>query len=97
MISFYLLLFTPFINAYVRHVEHEADRFGIEITKDNYACATGFARIVNDELINPSPGILPKLWRATHPTLAERIDFCNTYKPWESGQPLKYEYLFKSK
>ena len=38
----------------------------------------------------PRPGLLYKLWRSAHPPLGERIDFCNEYRPWETGAPLKY-------
>jgi len=36
-----------------------------------------------------------KLWRASHPLLGERIDFCNTYRPWEEGRPGRYEKMFR--
>jgi len=48
-----------------------------------------------ENLGNPRPGLLYKLWRASHPTLGERIDFCNVYRPWEKGETLKYGELFK--
>jgi hypothetical protein len=34
------------------------------------------------------------MWRATHPPLGERIDFCNRYRPWETGGSLHYGHLF---
>lgn len=79
---------------YTRHMEHEADRFGLEITQDNYAAANAFVKLQAENLGNPRPGLLYKLWRATHPTLGERIDFCNSYRPWEVGEPLEYGDLF---
>jgi STE24 endopeptidase len=36
-----------------------------------------------------------KLWRANHPTLGDRIDFCNQYKPWQTGENMEYEKYFK--
>jgi len=44
----------------------------------------------------PRPGWLYKLWRASHPPIGERIDFCNAYHPWATGQALAYERLFRS-
>jgi hypothetical protein len=35
------------------------------------------------------------LWQASHPTLGERIDFSNGYRPWEKGEALRYGELFK--
>src|SRR5262249_23127542 len=29
----------PIVHTYTRHIEHEADRFGLEITRDNHAAA----------------------------------------------------------
>ena len=84
------LVLTPAVNAFSRHTEHEADRFGLEITRDNHACASAFVKLQKENLSNPRPGLLVKLWRADHPPLGERIDFCNEYKPWAEGKALKY-------
>ncbi len=84
----YFLLITPFVLAFTRHAEHEADRFGLEITQNNHAAATAFVKLQTENLGVPRPPLLVKLWRASHPTPGERIDFCNDYRPWETGQPL---------
>jgi Zn-dependent protease with chaperone function len=84
------LVLTPALLAFSRHVEHEADRFGLEITRDNYACATAFVKLQQENLAMPRPSLLVKLWRYDHPPLGERIDFCNEYRPWEKGAPLRY-------
>ncbi len=76
--------------AYSRANEHEADRFGLELTQNNHAAANAFVKLQAENLGNPRPGLLFKLWRKAHPPLGERIDFCNTYRPWESGDPLVY-------
>jgi Zn-dependent protease with chaperone function len=86
---------TPGILAFTRHTEHEADRFGLEITRDNHSCATAFVRLQEENLGNPRPGALYKLWRSSHPPLGERIDFCNEYHPWTTGEPLRYGELIK--
>lgn len=92
-----VLLFAlqPALLAYSRHLEHEADRFGLEITHDNHACATAFAKFVRHDLSYPSPGALYEFWRASHPSVAERIEFCNGYHPWLEGQPGRYARYFK--
>ncbi len=95
LINIFGFVITPGLFAFTRHQEHEADRFGLEITKDNYAAANAFVRLQEENLSNPRPGLIMKLWRWTHPTLGERIDFCNDYRPWETGQPLKYDHLFR--
>ena len=89
------LVVTPVALAMQRHFEHEADRFGLEITRDNYAAATAFATLQQENLGVPRPGRLYTWWRASHPTLGDRIDFSNDYRPWESKEPLVYESYFK--
>jgi hypothetical protein len=32
---------------------------------------------------------------ASPATPADRIEFCNQYRPWESGQPSKYQEYFQ--
>jgi Zn-dependent protease with chaperone function len=85
----------PFVLAYSRWQEREADRFGLEITRDNWAGASAFVRLQEENLGNPRPPLWHKILRATHPPLGERIDFCNDYRPWESGDPRAYEPRFR--
>jgi Zn-dependent protease with chaperone function len=89
------LVVTPAALAFTRYNEREADRFGLEITRDSHAAASAFVKLQQENLGNPRPGLLYKLWRASHPPLGERIDFCNDYRPWETGAPLEYAPLFR--
>jgi len=88
---------TPALLAFTRHNEAEADRFGIEITRDNRAAAMAFVKLQEENLAVPRPSMLYKLWRSTHPPIGERIDFFNAYKPWTTGEPLRYEKHFVKK
>lgn len=92
----FMLIITPIALTFTRYQEHEADRFGLEITQKNRPAATAFVKLQAENLGNPRPGALYKLWRASHPTLGERIDFCNDYRPWEKGEALEYQPLFKN-
>ena len=74
--------------------EREADRFSLELTQNNHAAASAFAKLQTENLANPRPGVFYMLWRGSHPSLAERIEFANTYRPWETGQPLRYGEYF---
>jgi STE24 endopeptidase len=89
-----MLLGSPVINGFSRHMEHEADRFALEITRTNHAAANGFAKLQEDNLSIPYPGWLMTFWRSTHPPIGERIDFCNAYRPWVTGEPLRYGSYF---
>ncbi len=91
MAQLFNLATAPISNAFSRHLEHQADIFGLEITHANHAAATAFVKLQQQNLANPAPGPLFILWRSTHPPLAKRIDFCNTYRPWDEGKPLQFE------
>ncbi len=94
-----LLLFAaaPGINAYTRYTEREADRFELELTRDNEAAITSTLKLHQGSLIISTPGIIYKLWNYDHPTFQERIDFAASYSPWKFGQPLKYEKYFRNR
>ena len=94
LMNVFFFAVTPVALTFTRYMEHEADRFGLEVTQRNRAAATAFVKLQEENLAVPRPGWLYKLWRSSHPTLGDRIDFCNTYRPWMEGTPLKYESLF---
>ncbi|MGH7491338.1 MAG: M48 family metallopeptidase [bacterium] len=96
LFSLFSFVVTPIAFMFTRYQEHESDRFGLEITERNRPAATAFVKLQTENLANPRPGALYKLWRASHPTLGERIDFCNSYRPWEKGEPSRYSSLFKN-
>jgi STE24 endopeptidase len=86
---------TPLVLAFSRHQEHEADRFALELTRDNRAGASAFVRLQQENLNVPRPGALYMLWRGSHPSLSDRVSFANRYRPWEKGEPMRYERLFR--
>jgi Zn-dependent protease with chaperone function len=89
------LVAQPLFNAFTRHLEHEADRFGLEITRDNRAAGEGFLGLQQENLAVPRSNIVMHILRDTHPSLADRIEFANTYKPWSKGEPLVYGDKFR--
>jgi STE24 endopeptidase len=95
LLSLFSFLITPAALALSRYHEHEADRFGLELTHDNYAAATGFVALQQQNLAVPRPGLLYKIFRASHPPIGERIDFINVYRPWANGQPCRYGDRFR--
>jgi STE24 endopeptidase len=95
LMSAFGLVVTPLQLAFTRHIEHEADRFGLEITQTNHSAGTAFVKLQQDALANPRPGLLYKVFRESHPPLGERIDFANQYHPWTTGQSLEYGGKFK--
>jgi STE24 endopeptidase len=89
------LALTPVLLALSRYQEHEADRFALELTRDNHAAATTFVRLQEENLSVPRPGPLYMLWRGSHPALGDRVDFANRYRPWETKERLRYDRLVR--
>ena len=85
---------TPALLAVSRWQEREADRFALELTRDNRAAAETFVRLQEENLSVPRPGLLYTLWLGSHPSLASRIELANRYRPWATGGKLRYAHLF---
>ena len=91
LLSLFSFVIAPAALALSRYHEREADRFGLELTRDNHAAATGFVALQQQNLAVPRPGLLYKIFRASHPPIGERVDFINGYRPWAAGQPGRYD------
>jgi STE24 endopeptidase len=85
--SMLAFLLSPVYSGYSRHVEHQADIFGLELTHLNEAMASSFVKFAEDSKADPRPPRFIEWWRYSHPSLGRRIDFVLAYKPWEKGQP----------
>ena len=81
------LVLSPAALAYSRIQEHEADKFALELTHDNHSGARSFVKLQEENLSNPRPGPIYKFFRSSHPSIGERIDFCNSYRPWLKSDP----------
>jgi STE24 endopeptidase len=90
-----MLAATPAALALSRWQEREADRFGLEMTGNNQAAGRAFVRLHDENLAVPRTGLLYRLWRGSHPDLADRIEFSNRYRPWLSRDPLRYGDRFR--
>lgn len=77
-------LVSPALLAYSRHVEHEADVFGLELTANREAAARAFVRLHDENLAVARPSRVYRIFRSSHPTLGDRIDFCNAWRPGEA-------------
>ena len=84
LLSLFAMVMTPAMLALSRHHERAADKFGLALTRDNFAAATAFVALQEQNLAVPRPGRLYKLFRASHPPIGERVDFINGYRPWQS-------------
>jgi STE24 endopeptidase len=85
------LVLSPFALAYSRYQEHEADRFALDLTHANHSGAMAFVKLQEENLSNPRPELFYTLFRSTHPSIGDRIDFCNSYHPWRADGSLELE------
>jgi len=95
LISLLAFLATPLFNAESRYFEHEADRYGIEVThgivaNPNQVAAHYFEKSGENNLSDPSPNEFVKAWFFDHPTRPERVHFVATYDPWAKGEQPMY-------
>jgi Zn-dependent protease with chaperone function len=95
MFTLIWLAILPFFNLFARHIEFEADRFGLELTHQNHAAAMIFVKDAQTGLA-PDWDTFFLITQATHPSIAVRIEFANSYKPWEHGAPSVYGKVCKS-
>ncbi len=63
----------PIVNGYSRSVEHEADMFGLHLTKDGPSMARTFASLSRENLSEPCPPAFIEFWLFSHPSLGARI------------------------
>lgn len=85
--SLLAFLMSPIYSSYSRHIEHQSDIFGLELTHKNVAMASSFVKFAEDSKADPRPPRFIEWWCYSHPSLGRRIDFVMAYKPWEKGQP----------
>jgi STE24 endopeptidase len=95
LLTFFWLAILPFFNLFARHIELEADRFGLELTHQNHEAAMVFVRDVQSGDVVPEWDTFFLIFQANHPSVAQRIEFANTYKPWEQGKQLVYGNVCK--
>lgn len=80
---------TPVFLAFDRHIEHQADVYGIEVTHGltpdpGLVAAAAFQKLGEKALAYPNPNRLLVLWTFGHPPIGDRIDFALGYEPWSA-------------
>ena len=89
VLAVWLLCFVdlPIYMAFSRHLEHEADRFGLELTHQNHAAATAFVNILQTDLGTPRPGTIPMIWLARTLASPTELSFAT---PIALGKPASH-------
>lgn len=79
LLQFLFYVQTPVENAILRYNEHEADRYGLQLTHLNEAAARVFAGFVRQNYSDPDPPRFIVFWLYSHPPIKERVEFALTY------------------
>jgi STE24 endopeptidase len=95
LFGFLGFLSDPVANAFSRHIEHQADIYGLEIThgvnaNSQEAAAHSFQVLGELSLDYPYPSKFVVLWYYDHPPISDRVRFAHDYDPWSKGEPPKY-------
>ena len=91
LLSIFSFLASPVTNTFSRHVEHEADIYGLEVTHGLFpnareVAAHAFQVLGEVDLADPDPSPFIKFWLYSHPSINERVIFAHTYDPWGKGE-----------
>jgi len=84
LLSALLFLQTPVESAISRYQEHQADRYGLELTRLNEATARAFITFVQRDYADPDPPPFLVFWFFSHPPIRQRVDFALRYRPWQT-------------
>ena len=93
LLILYVLSFIgePAFNAISRHFEHQADQYGLEVihglVPDSGRTAAESFQILGERSLDyPYVGKFAETWLWSHPTIADREIFVQTYDPWAEGE-----------
>ena len=94
-LSLLMLVGEPVGNAFSRHLEHQADIYGLEVTHGLFpngseVAASSFQKLGEKSYDYPTPNPLLVFWSYSHPSISERIHFCLQYDPWHRPEGPKY-------
>jgi len=89
------IVLTPVGSAFSRYQEHEADRYGLEVTHAlvgdaGEVASSAFEKLGEKGFSYPTPNRFYVWYAYDHPPLGDRIEFCRSYHPWTSGEATKY-------
>jgi Zn-dependent protease with chaperone function len=90
LLSIFSFVVTPIGAAFSRHLEHQADQYGLEVTHSltpdsSQVAARAFQVLGEVGLSDPDPNPLDVFLFYDHPPVSDRVRFCLTYDPWEGG------------
>jgi STE24 endopeptidase len=90
LLSLFLFVTTPIASVFSRHLEHQADQYGLEVTHgltpdSGQVAAQAFQVLGEVNLADPAPNPVNVLLFYSHPPIPDRIQFSLDYDPWSNG------------
>lgn len=91
LLSLFLFLASPISNAFSRHLEHQADQYGLEVTHgltpdSGQLAAQAFQVLGEIDLADPDPNPVNVFLFYGHPSISDRVRFSLRYDPWSNGR-----------
>jgi STE24 endopeptidase len=91
LLSVFLFVTNPIASAFSRHLEHQADQFGLEVTHgltpdSGQVAAQAFQILGEVDLSDPKPNPVAVFLFYDHPTIPDRVQFALKYDPWSKGE-----------
>ncbi len=90
LLSIFAFIANPISSAFSRHIEHQADQYGLEVTHgllpdSGQTAAQSFQVLGEVDLSDPEPNPIDVLLFYSHPPIPDRVRFALTYNPWAHG------------
>jgi STE24 endopeptidase len=91
IIALFAFITEPMTSGFSRHLEHQADQYGIEVIHGivpnaNQAAAQAFQALSQKSLSYPYPGRWLIFWTYDHPAISDRVQFVLHHNPWAEGK-----------
>ena len=78
--SIFSLVTLPVIPTYSRHIERQADKFAMDMTRNPDVAVVAFEKLAYKNLSDPNPHPVIEFLLYDHPPISKRIKFAETYK-----------------
>jgi len=95
LLSLVFLIVQPIAAGFSRHLERQADIYGLEVIHglvpdSPRVAAQAFQKLGEKALSYPNPNALFVLWTYDHPPVSERVRLALDYRPWDVNAPTRY-------
>jgi Zn-dependent protease with chaperone function len=95
LLSIFGFVAGPISSAFSRHIEHQADQYGLEVTHgltpdSGQTAAQAFQVLGEVDLSDPEPNPVNVFLFYSHPPIPDRIIYSLTYNPWANGGTGKF-------